>query len=61
MKRRNDDVGETEVNFDKFVDDILVKEERAKSRDASDDEEAPQRKYARRVREHAANRTRVSR
>jgi hypothetical protein len=43
------------VNFDKFMDDILVKESKKQQ---ESQEETPQRKYAKKYTERAANRIR---
>jgi hypothetical protein len=46
---------EQEFTFDKFMDDIVVKEEKAKKRHVQE-EETPQRKYIKRYTERANNR-----
>lgn len=42
-------------NFDKFIDDILLKEQR-KKKVKQDDKETPQREHAKRYREQPHNR-----
>ena len=44
--------------FDKFMDDILVKEEQAKKKNVQK-EESPAREYVKRYTERAGNRIRV--
>lgn len=48
-----------DFSFDKFMDDILLKEAERAKRAQELEAETPQREYARKYRETPANRTRV--
>jgi hypothetical protein len=48
---------EQDINFDKFMDDILIKESKKKQELI---EETPQRKYVKKYTERASNRIRFS-
>lgn len=49
---------DTQFTFDKFMDDILVKEDKAK-RQGRQKEETPQREYIKRYREKPGNRIKI--
>lgn len=49
----------SDFNFDKFMDDLLLKEAEKARRAKELEQETPQREHARRYRENPNNRTRV--
>jgi len=48
-----------DINFDKFMDDLLEKQASAAAKKQQLEQETPQREYVRRYRELPINRTRV--
>lgn len=49
-----------DLNFDKFMDDLLVKEAQKRARAEELNQETPQREYVKRYREKPLNKIKVS-